>query len=183
MALISLQGQGYPDILARSFLRMLHDTRPSIPIYGLVDYDPDGLAIFHTYAYGSASLAHENHALVVPSMEFLGLRAADLSASTNGYYAHFDKAEDELEPEAELHALSSRERRRAEKMLERSRDCVSEETLDSLGDSAEEDNAGKREMSRELQLMLMLGVKAEIQVLDRRHGGLDLWVRRKLKHY
>ena len=156
---------------------MLHDTRPSIPIYGLVDYDPDGLAIFQTYAYGSASLAHENHALVVPSMRLLGLRAADISSCVT----HHDEAEDEVESEAELPMLTLRERRRAEKMLERSYESA-EASKDS-GDNFKEENAEKREIIRELQVMLILGVKAEIQVLDRRQGGLGLWARRKLGHF
>ena len=146
-----------------------------------MDYDTDGLAIFYTYAYGSMSMTHENHALVVPSMRLLGLRAADLAACANDYYAHLDTVEGGSETEVELPMLSLRERRRTERLLER---CYGKgEVSGDATNNIEKKSEGKFELQRELQVMLMLGVKAEIQVLDRRYGGLELWARRKLEHF
>jgi hypothetical protein len=47
------QGKGVPDLAARRFVRMLKDTLPSLVVLALCDYDPWGLQILCTYAFGS----------------------------------------------------------------------------------------------------------------------------------
>ena len=50
---LSDQGKGVPDLAARRFVRMLKDTLPSLVVLALCDYDPWGLQILCTYAFGS----------------------------------------------------------------------------------------------------------------------------------
>lgn len=46
-------------------------------MYGLVDYDPDGIAIMRTYKYGSQGLEHEDNS-TIPNLRWLGIRSGDL---------------------------------------------------------------------------------------------------------
>lgn len=92
------------------------------------------------------NLAHETADLAVPSIQWMGVRSADIVR------CGADKVG--------LLALKERDRRIAGKMLHR----------DGL----------EAEWRRELQVMLMLGVKAEIQILSEGVGGLEEWLDRML---
>lgn len=48
---------------------------------------------------------------------------------------------------------------------------------DLLGEDHEWSETGWR---RELQVMLVLGYKAEMELLEEREGGLETWLQRKL---
>jgi len=128
-----LKAKGYPDIQTRQFLHLISTNHPIIPIYALVDFDPDGLGIMSTYKHGSQSLSHERD-LAVPSIQWLGVRSCDFLGS------------DGRDDPRGLLRLSARDRRIALRMLER-------------------DEENDEEWKRELQVMLMLNVKAEIQIL------------------
>lgn len=106
-----------------------------------------------TYKHGSANLSHENANLTVPSMRWLGLRSCDL---------HNNEAVDESKG---LLRLTVRDRKKAVKMLEK---------------ALLEENGAEREWRRELQVMLMVGVKAEMELLAERGGGLEGWLGGKL---
>ncbi|KAK4985409.1 endodeoxyribonuclease [Elasticomyces elasticus] len=141
---IMITGKGYPDISTRALLRFLSSSSPqngfmSPPVYGLMDLDPDGLAILSTYKHGSSALAHENAALVVPEMRWLGLRNAHLTDQDNAHQAQG------------LLSLTSRDRRKARRMLEY---------------AAFAEGGGEPEWRREVQVMLMLNLKAELQLLE-----------------
>lgn len=148
------KAKGYPDIATRAFLHYLVEGSSQmfskVPVYGLMDFDPDGLAIQSTYAHGSSSLAHDAENLAVPGMQWLGLRSSDIPTVDAGQ---------------SLMRLSKRDRRNAKKMLE--------------WITFQDDRLGA-EGRRELQRMLMLGCKAEIQILDERQEGLVGWVRQRL---
>ena len=102
-----------------------------------------------TYKHGSKSLVHENAELVVTTLRWLGLKSKDLPT-------------DEISAdESGLMPLTGRDRKMAVQML--SRPAFSEEV--------------EPEWRRELQAMLMLDMKAEIQLLDRREGGLVAWLK------
>ncbi|KAF2402933.1 DNA topoisomerase IV, alpha subunit [Trichodelitschia bisporula] len=151
---IILTAKGYPDLSTRAFLRFLSSHAPHVPILGLADFDPDGIEIFSVYKHGSMALPHENAALKVPSLHYLGIDSAILSEQGNA------------RQEQGLLQLSLRDRRRAMAMLRR----------------APFVEGGKEPgLRRELQVMLMLGVKAEIQVLEARDGGLVRWLKEALK--
>jgi len=118
-----------------------------------VDFDPDGIAIMSTYKHGSWTLSHENGKLNVPSIRWLGPRSRELLKGATG------------ETSEGLLPLTMRDRKKAIKMLEWPR-------LDEVGQ--------EKEWRRELQVMLMLGVKAEMEVLADRAGGVCGWVEERL---
>ena len=107
-----------------------------------------------TYKYGSFKLSHENAGLNTPSIQWLGIRARSVLAG-NGQDAYHG-----------LLTLSVRDRKKAVDMLER---------MEPLQESGTEE-----EWRRELQVMLMLNVKAEMEVLAEREGGVKRWVDEKL---
>lgn len=107
-----------------------------------------------TYKHGSLKLSHENANLNVPSIQWLGVQSRDvLAGSGHGEYSS-------------LLRLSARDRKKAADMLERN------EVLQEGGT--------EEEWRRELQVMLMLNVKAEMEVLAEREGGVKGWVEEKL---
>ncbi|KAI9887380.1 MAG: hypothetical protein M1823_000805 [Watsoniomyces obsoletus] len=150
--------KGYPDISTRALLRTLSTCPPTDsssppPIYGLVDFDPDGLGILSTYKYGSIALAHENAHLVVPSLHWLGVRSSSIVEL------------DALSGGRDIMSLSSRDRRKARGLLKNG-------ILREEGEEAE--------WRRELQIMLMLNIKAEIQCLSDSVGGLEQWLGKEI---
>lgn len=122
-------------------------------IYGLVDYDPDGLAILSTYRHGSAALSHEHRQLATPRMRWLGLRSGDIVASVAEKASHT------------LLSLTVRDRKKAMNMLRWSAIDVED---------------GQYDLRRELQIMLMLNMKAEIEAVDEAEGSLTGWLSTKL---
>ena len=107
-----------------------------------------------TYKYGSFKLSHENVDLNVPSIQWLGIQSRDVLDGN---------AQDEYNG---LLRLSARDRKKAADMLEKS------EVLQEGGK--------EEEWRRELQVMLMLNVKGEMEVLAERAGGVKGWVEEKL---
>lgn len=149
------QGKGYPDLSTRRFLRSCLDcpcwsTTTPPPLFGLFDCDRDGINILQTYRKGSIALAHES-ASTVPDMKWLGVRLDDVVVGA---------ADD-----APLLPLSPVDRERIRATLARQVDG---------GDAVQQ------QCFSELQKMLVLNVKAEIQILDERPGGLVQWLERKV---
>ena len=145
-----LTGKGYPDIATRAMLHYLSTPLPqngfsSVPVYALVDLDPDGLAILSVYKSGSIALAHEGASLCVPHLQWLGLRLEHLKFESEDVHATQG-----------LLSLTERDRRKATKMLE---------------------SCDDREMTCVLQQMLMLNVKAELQILDASADGMTKLLR------
>ncbi|EXJ93836.1 hypothetical protein A1O1_02229 [Capronia coronata CBS 617.96] len=149
--------KGYPDVATRYFLRFVLDhAHPPIPIFGLFDWDPDGIQILKCYLYGSKNLAQE-HASIIPEMVWIGLKAEDIHASGPAHGV--------------LLPLSMRDRALAVSML------GSAEWRDGEGEVL----SGLQECTAQLQRMLKLGRKAEIQILDHGEGGLERWLITKLR--
>ncbi|KAI8108957.1 hypothetical protein M9435_005374 [Picochlorum sp. BPE23] len=69
--------KGYPDIATRAFLKKLHDTYPSIPMVGLVDWNPHGLHILAQYKFGSEN-SPESKEFTLPYLQWLGLRMSTI---------------------------------------------------------------------------------------------------------
>lgn len=173
------QGKGYPDLVTRSFLYKVHNTRPTIPIYALVDYDPDGVNIFRCYKWGSAALEHEED-VRLPLLRWLGVKSGDFHDTSQGqtappsnYHAHFQEpvspreaAHSQAGPFNRLLQLTQRDRKLAVKLL---------------GDFADEakHRGGAAEALGEVQKMLMMNVKAEIQALND-EGDIAGYLERKL---
>ena len=107
-----------------------------------------------TYKHGSLKLSHENAGLNVPSMQWLGIRSRDVLAGNE---------QDEC---SGLLRLSARDRKKAADMLD--------------GSDVLREGGMEEEWRRELQVMLMLNVKAEMEILAEREGGVKGWVEEKL---
>ena len=149
---VIMTSKGYPDIATRALLHFMTTASPqngfaSPPVYCLVDFDPDGLAIMSTYKNGSAALAHENEGLRVPQMQWLGLRSEYLTRGAG--QPHSDQG---------LLTLTPRDRRKAVSMLGSSR--------------SDADVGHQHEVRNALQTMLMLNTKAELQLLDATARGM-----------
>ncbi|KAF2754845.1 DNA topoisomerase IV, alpha subunit [Pseudovirgaria hyperparasitica] len=178
--IVLITAKGYPDLSTRAFLHRIASANLSatqLPRIGiLVDFDPDGISIMSTYAFGSKALAHETAALSLdPDMlYYLGLKshhllhpAADGYAATNaGADADAGVAEDRTLQ------MSGRDRRKARSMLANS----------ALARNTEVDAMDRirSEGRRELQVMLMLNIKAEMQVLEEMVDGIAGWLARSL---
>ena len=107
-----------------------------------------------TYKHGSFKLSHENASLNVPNIQWLGIQSRDIIAR-NGQ-----------DDSIGLLSLSERDRKKAADMLESS--------------NVLQEGGKEEEWRRELQVMLMLNVKAEMEVLAEREGGVKGWVQEKL---
>lgn len=146
---VIITGKGYPDLATRALLRFLSTASPrngfaSPPVYGLADFDPDGVAIMTVYKNGSKAMAHENEGHCVPQLQWLGLRSEHLLLGGNDTHAIQG-----------IMMLTPRDRRKAIKMIEQAH--IAEHTFDA---------------DLDLRRMLMLNVKAELQLLDAVPGGM-----------
>lgn len=169
---VLLTAKGYPDLSTRIFLGFLTSRSPHIPTYAIVDYDPDGFAILSTYKHGSYALAHENslptsgssegQPLNLPQLRWVGVKSHHLKtpvSTDNGY------AERDVRQTQGLMKLTRRDRCKARRMLEW--EVFAEDGIEI-------------EWRNELQTMLILNVKAEMQVFEERDGGLALWLKGEL---
>lgn len=138
-------------------------------MHALVDLDPDGIHIMSTYKYGSLRLTHEQGqdadaaGPCLPNLQWLGVQSHQVGESPGhvGYATGFSLADAQG-----IMKLSTRDRRKAHQMLE----------WDVCGEVH-----GERGWRAELQRLLMLNIKAEMQILDERPGGLVLWLSRELE--
>lgn len=72
-----MTGCGYPDFKTRKFVQKLwFELR--LPIFALIDGDSYGVDIALSYKYGSVSSAYQNHELIVPEIQWLGVLADDI---------------------------------------------------------------------------------------------------------
>jgi meiotic recombination protein SPO11 len=149
-------------------LRRVADQAPHIPMFALVDLDPDGIAILSTYKYGSYRLAHEKVApqdtpgLNLPNMQWLGVKRHHICRTPVGE----GDTDTNVMPELQgIMRLTARDRTRAMRMLE----------WDLCADGGPE-----QAWRHELQMMLMLNTKAEMQILDELPHGLVSWVSSEL---
>ncbi|KAL4974390.1 Spo11/DNA topoisomerase VI subunit A [Aspergillus desertorum] len=155
---ILITGKGYPDLATRSFLRKIYQSVPSRSTptyYALVDGDPDGMAIMSTYKYGTMAHARENERLNLPCLQWLGLRTSEVIGG-------LESDEDEA-----LMSLTRRDRRKIMAMLGKSPVWAVD--------------GPEAEWRVELQRMLVLNVKAEIEILYDRVGGLEGWINREMR--
>ncbi|KAL2825898.1 Spo11/DNA topoisomerase VI subunit A [Aspergillus cavernicola] len=159
---ILITGKGYPDLETRAFIRKLSNSilpSPSSPdkaprFYALVDGDPDGMSIMSTYKYGSMAHTRENNRLNLPCLRWLGLRMSDVVEGS------------QLGSDESLITLSKRDRRKIVSMLAKSPVWAVD--------------GPELEWRVELQRMLMLNVKAEIEIEYDRVGGLEGWIDREM---
>ena len=203
---ITITAKGYPDLSTRYFLQKLTSSTPHIPVFTLTDFDPDGFAIESVYAFGSLTLAHEQQQEqqqkqggLAPFLRVkrLGVRWEDVvrllvlkngdgnegGDEANGagdggggnYRCHGNHdTRNELwkggkgkEKETNgLLKLSTRDRKKGISVLRRTTTITTE------------GSEGGRETRIEMQRMLMLGYKAEMEIFG---DGISNWVERRLR--
>ncbi|KAF7170966.1 hypothetical protein CNMCM5623_003477 [Aspergillus felis] len=157
---VLVTGKGYPDLSTRAFVRMLLDETRHLPeeeaprFYALVDSDPDGMAIMSTYKYGSMAHARDNEKLNVSKLRWLGLRTSDVIGGADSFG---DEA---------FIRLSPRDRKKAIAMLS--------------NNPVWAEDGPEHEWRAELQQMLMLNLKAEIEILYDRQEGFEGWIDKKM---
>jgi meiotic recombination protein SPO11 len=69
-------GDGQSSIMTRAFLRKLKESL-SVPVYALVDPDPEGLSTYCTYKFGSSEMPFDNVGLTFPDMRWIGVSLGD----------------------------------------------------------------------------------------------------------
>ncbi|KAI3522596.1 hypothetical protein L1887_00505 [Cichorium endivia] len=74
---ILITAKGYPDLATRFLLHRMSQAFPEMPIFGLVDWNPAGLAILCTFKYGSIGMGLEAYRYAC-NIKWLGLRKDDL---------------------------------------------------------------------------------------------------------
>ncbi|OLN86864.1 Meiotic recombination protein rec12 [Colletotrichum chlorophyti] len=183
------QGKGFPDLNTKQFVHLLHDARPEIPIYALVDFDCYGVHIMRCYSHGSRQHAHEK-GVTVTSLQWLGIKSGDLgpqhSLLPNGNQETSPKDGDPDETprmRSRPHSftkLGSASRRRRCVFSDLGASSVLTEhdrkrAINMIKDINEDGNAHDMECRRELQVMLFLGVTVEIQAVDDA-GDISKWL-------
>ncbi len=144
-------------MVTRWLLHHVQSLAPRMPMYGLVDFDPHGIRIFRTYKYGSHSLRHEDNT-TVPRLIWLGIRSSDLTSASSSAATPWSALDDAL-------PLTDADRKTAIFLLK-------EISLSQNGGCDDESLLKQR---REVQVMLMLNIKAEIQAADD-YGDLASWL-------
>lgn len=114
-----------------------HYNRPPTAL-GLVDFDPDGICILLQYKYGSRSLAHEAATSQAPTLRWLGCSSDDIAGRPGS------------KQNQSLIQLSARDHQKTTAML--LWPFMSEDSWDPW--------------RRELQVMLMLQWKFEMEMLE-----------------
>ncbi|UKZ70779.1 uncharacterized protein TrAtP1_011748 [Trichoderma atroviride] len=182
---IIITAKGYPDILTCSFLQLIRFNCPQIPIFALVDYDPDGLNIFRCYRFRSNTAIQETD-VTAPGIRWLGIKSQDLleyelylnnSKRHSSHNQQSPTSQSSQESNSSKTSISSTECRDPVSFLSTRDRKVAVGILEKLLDV--KDDAEVVEVQRELQVMLMMGVKAEIQWLDEA-GNLADWLDFKL---
>lgn len=73
---VLLTGRGMPDVASRAMLVALAEAAgATVPVLGLVDWNPGGVAILAAYKLGSVGMGLEAAALAVPQLGWLGMTA------------------------------------------------------------------------------------------------------------
>ena len=174
----------------RQFLHLVHLVKPDIPLLALLDWDPDGIGIMLTYKSGSRNLYHEPN-VELPGLIWLGVRSSCVlpryaketpshSQNQGGSSSQPAQPSQDFAPmsilrrsvsdgvvfsrmtERTLIPLGKHDRRKAVSILTRFTEIPDPDTEQMI-------------LTRELQLMLLLNVKAEIQAVGV-EDGMAAWL-------
>ncbi|CEF88313.1 unnamed protein product [Fusarium graminearum] len=154
-------------LTTRSFLNLVSTRYPQLPILGLFDFDPDGVKIMRCYRYGSDRLSHEAD-LGTETLQWLGIKSTHLFRDYAG-----DSATITPSQSSPSSITSTSCRNPVSYMSARERTAA----ISTLKKVVHPSHLGTEvsETKHELQLMLVLGVKAEIEWLDE-SGDLFSWL-------
>ncbi|RGP62813.1 hypothetical protein FSPOR_9004 [Fusarium sporotrichioides] len=164
---VLVTAKGYPDLTTRSFLNFISTRYPQLPILGLFDYDPDGIKILRCYRYGSDRLSHEAD-LSTETLQWLGIKSTHLFRDYTG-----DSTINTPSQSSQSSIISTLCRNPVSYMSARERTAAIS-TLKKI-DHPFYNEIEVSETKHELQLMLILGIKAEIEWLDE-SGDLFSWL-------
>ncbi|UNI18564.1 endodeoxyribonuclease [Purpureocillium takamizusanense] len=180
-----ITAKGYPDLITRNFVNLFYSTHPEVPIIVLADFDPDGLNIFRCYWPDNENLTTGEPGHGDLGLRLLGVKSdhiIDVPAADSGQTRVSQEfLPDHQSPSASIQysgsATSVNCRFPAQILSVRDRKHVRGTLARVLSHSgAEEEAVG---LVRELQVMLMMGVKAEMQWLDD-SGDMTQWLEDKL---
>lgn len=135
---IIITAKGQPDMATRMFLKKINDEL-KLPMLAIMDADIYGFEILRVYSVGSKALSFEAANLAVPNIKWMGLLPSDL----------LPESEFQIPKHTHIKMTKSDERR-TKLLLE------------------EEFVRRKPEWRKELEILLNLEVKAEIQALNAR---------------
>ncbi len=135
---VLITAKGQPDMATRMFIKKINDEL-KIPILAIMDADVYGFEILRVYSVGSKALSFEASNLAVPSIKWLGLLPSDLEESS-GFGI----------PKSVHLKMTKSDEHRTKLLLE------------------EEFVKRKPKWREQIQKLLDLGVKAEIQALNAR---------------
>ncbi|RTE83676.1 hypothetical protein BHE90_001745 [Fusarium euwallaceae] len=169
---VEKDAKGYPDLTTRAFLNYISTRYPQLPILALVDYDPDGVRILRCYRHGSDRLSHEAD-LDTQAIQWLGIKSDQLiqeCADTNSLDPRLFHQSSQS-TQVSITSTACREPISYLGLRERAVAVSALKKLPSFSSSDIE----TLEIRRELQVMLTLGVKAEIEWLDE-SGDLCRWL-------
>lgn len=159
----------------------MNNRSPSLPILALVDFDPDGVSILHCYRHGSEKMNHEADACT-PAIHWLGIKSGHLLYAQKGAAGgNADNNTNQNSQGSMSSAKSSIASTTCQDpttyLTQRDR-SVAVRNLFKIVD-AKLNNSEEAEIYRELQVMLMLGIKAEIEWLDE-SGDLCWWLDKEI---
>ncbi|CAN8096251.1 unnamed protein product [Discula destructiva] len=201
-------GKGYADLATLEFLNLIHTLQPAIPVLCVVDCDPHGIDIMRTYKHGSKGLGHEASTRI-PGLRWLGVKMTDVFSAGDrlSLTGRDSSPQTSNNPHGSINHLSkscegrSSQRSNASSSASSQSSRTQRTALDSLIQLTETDrNTSQRifravvgeeeedtdlyhedlEQMRELQVMLMLNMKAEIQAVDDM-GDLSSWLNGKME--
>ena len=179
----AVQAKGYPDDLTCAFLQFLKEFDRQMPTLVLVDCDPDGLNIFRCYRYGSSRHGSVSNAaarwLGIKTGQTLDMGTATCEASPDPLRSSLTDSLSSKTSSGLQHTLVSTSNREPVTMLSARDRKLAMATLERLEiDRIDDDET--EVLKRELQIMLHLGVKTEIQWLDE-SGSLVGWLDHQLR--
>ncbi|OTA08758.1 hypothetical protein A9Z42_0004740 [Trichoderma parareesei] len=158
---------------------------PQVPVFVLADYDPDGLNILRCYRLKSDIMSRERSP-TAPDIRWLGIRSQDLLELETRLDQSATPLPIDLQPPNSPSSQQSASSRTSISATE-CREPISPLSvrdrklavgiLDKLREARDDPDA--TELQRELQVMLMMSIKAEIQWLDEA-GNLTEWLDVKL---
>ncbi|KAM5381133.1 hypothetical protein ACJZ2D_003049 [Fusarium nematophilum] len=175
---VLITAKGYPDLTTRAFLNYIHTRHPQLPILALVDYDPDGIRILRCYRYGSERLGHEAD-LDTQDIQWLGIKSTQLvqestAAGASGPDVNNQGSQSSTATLPSQVSITSTSCRDPVSYLSLRERGVAVSTLQKLA-ATRSIGVEAMEIRRELQVMIALGVKAEIEWLDE-SGDLCRWL-------
>ncbi|KAK3359637.1 Spo11/DNA topoisomerase VI subunit A [Lasiosphaeria hispida] len=200
---VIITAKGFPDLATRRFLCTLSSVRPELRLFALVDFDPHGIAILRTFQNGSKRLEHEDD-VTVPHMRWLGVRSGDIishisvfddlaSQGTESQSSQEVSSQESLvysEVDSQLEGDRPAKRQKIKRIQDASESIAPltqgdrKKAIDVMKDICAGDGMDLEvgDLLLELQMMMMLNMKAEIQAVDN-FGNITEWLDEKLEEF